>query len=417
MAIKLYKGDLPAGLDFGNSVAIDTETLGLLPRRDKLCLVQLSSGDGNAHLVQLDRATYDAPNLKALLTDAKVTKIFHFARFDVAVLKQYLNVDTFPLYCTKLASRLTRTYTDRHGLKDLVKELLGIEMNKQQQSSDWGAHVLSDAQKQYAAQDVLYLHELKAQARPDAGARRPQAVLPNLALILYPRAPHSIWRGGPKKMSSHTEYHADDTDRLLQAARRRARLAPILSWAVVALGLGLVAMFLLQAGIFSVLQPKPQPVPVTVEKPEQIVGSFSRFAGFDREKQPYEVTAKKGYQDKEKANLVHLEGLVATFRRGSGQSYEVSSNAGLYDSKAKEMDLEGKVEIVEAGRFTATMEKAHIVMEKKNLVSNVPVVVEMDSGTITANGLQITNDGKNILFLNGVKARFTEAAKKGDNTQ
>jgi ribonuclease D len=162
MTIKLYKGDLPAGLDFGASVAIDTETLGLLPRRDKLCLVQLSSGDGNAHLVQLDRSKYDAPNLKALLTDPKVTKIFHFARFDVAVLKHYLAIDTFPLYCTKLASRLTRTYTDRHGLKDLVKELLGIEMNKQQQSSDWGAHVLSDAQKQYAAQDVLYLHELKA---------------------------------------------------------------------------------------------------------------------------------------------------------------------------------------------------------------------------------------------------------------
>lgn len=162
MTIKLYKGDLPAGLDFGTSVAIDTETLGLLPRRDKLCLVQLSSGDGNAHLVQLDRTTYDAPNLKTLLTDSKVTKIFHFARFDVAVLKHYLAIDTFPLYCTKLASRLTRTYTDRHGLKDLVKELLGVEMNKQQQSSDWGAHVLSDAQKQYAAQDVLYLHELKA---------------------------------------------------------------------------------------------------------------------------------------------------------------------------------------------------------------------------------------------------------------
>jgi ribonuclease D len=161
MTIKLYKGDLPAGLDFGASVAIDTETLGLLPRRDKLCLVQLSSGDGNAHLVQLDRTTYDAPNLKALLTDPKTIKIFHFARFDVAVLRHYLAVDTFPLYCTKLASRLTRTYTDRHGLKDLVKELLGIELNKQQQSSDWGAHVLSDAQKQYAAQDVLYLHELK----------------------------------------------------------------------------------------------------------------------------------------------------------------------------------------------------------------------------------------------------------------
>ena len=161
MAIKLYKGDLPPGLDFGSSVAVDTETLGLVPRRDKLCLVQLSSGDGNAHLVQLDRANYDAPNLKALFSDTKVTKIFHYARFDVAVIKHYLGVDVSPLYCTKIASKLTRTYTDRHGLKDLVKELLGIELNKQQQSSDWGAHMLSDPQKQYAAQDVLYLHELK----------------------------------------------------------------------------------------------------------------------------------------------------------------------------------------------------------------------------------------------------------------
>ena len=162
MAIKLYKGDLPPGLDFGTSVAVDTETLGLVPRRDKLCLVQLSSGDGNAHLVQVDRSSYDAPNLKALFTNPDVTKIFHYARFDVAVSKYYLGVDTAPLYCTKIASKLTRTYTDRHGLKDLVKELLGIELNKQQQSSDWGAHMLSDSQKQYAAQDVVYLHELKA---------------------------------------------------------------------------------------------------------------------------------------------------------------------------------------------------------------------------------------------------------------
>ena len=162
MAIKLYKGDLPPGLDFGSSVAVDTETLGLVPRRDKLCLVQLSAGDGNAHLVQLDRGSYDAPNLKALFTNPDVTKIFHYARFDVAVIKYYLGVDTAPLYCTKIASKLTRTYTDRHGLKDLVKELLGIELNKQQQSSDWGAHMLSDSQKQYAAQDVVYLHELKA---------------------------------------------------------------------------------------------------------------------------------------------------------------------------------------------------------------------------------------------------------------
>lgn len=162
MAIKLYKGDLPPGLDFGASVAVDTETLGLVSRRDKLCLVQLSAGDGNAHLVQLDRSSYDAPNLKALFADPAITKIFHYARFDVAVIKHYLGVDTAPLYCTKIASKLTRTYTDRHGLKDLVKELLGIELNKQQQSSDWGAHMLSDSQKQYAAQDVLYLHELKS---------------------------------------------------------------------------------------------------------------------------------------------------------------------------------------------------------------------------------------------------------------
>ena len=162
MAIKLHKGDLPAGLDFGSSVAVDTETLGLVPRRDKLCLVQLSAGDGNAHLIQLDRATYDCPNLKALMANPAVTKIFHYARFDVATMKHYLGIDTAPVYCTKIASKLTRTYTDKHGLKDLIKELLGIELNKQQQSSDWGTHMLSDAQKQYAAQDVIYLHELKA---------------------------------------------------------------------------------------------------------------------------------------------------------------------------------------------------------------------------------------------------------------
>jgi ribonuclease D len=162
MSIKLYKGDLPAGTDFGSAVAVDTETLGLLPRRDKLCVVQLSSGDGNAHIVQLDRSSYDAPRLKALLTNPDVVKIFHFARFDVATLKFYLGIDVAPVYCTKIASKLVRTYTDKHGLKDLIRELLGIEINKTQQSSDWGAHVLSDAQKQYAAQDVLYLHELKS---------------------------------------------------------------------------------------------------------------------------------------------------------------------------------------------------------------------------------------------------------------
>lgn len=172
MAVKLYKGDLPDGLDFGSSVAVDTETLGLNPLRDKLCLVQLSSGDDNAHLVQVDRETYAAPNLKALMSNAGVTKIFHYARFDMAVLKHYLNVDVAPVYCTKIASKLTRTYTDRHGLKDLVREMLGIEMSKQQQSSDWGTPVLSDAQKQYAALDVIYLHELKS--RLDQMLRREQ---------------------------------------------------------------------------------------------------------------------------------------------------------------------------------------------------------------------------------------------------
>lgn len=161
MTVKLYRGDLPADFNPGTSIAIDTETLGLKPGRDKLCLVQISTGDGNAVLVQLDRDTYDAPNLKALLANPAVIKIFHFARFDVAVLKHYLGVDTAPLYCTKIASKLVRTYTDRHGLKDLIKELLGIELNKQQQSSDWGSHVLSEAQKQYAALDVVYLHEVK----------------------------------------------------------------------------------------------------------------------------------------------------------------------------------------------------------------------------------------------------------------
>ncbi len=161
MAIKLHKGDLPADVDFGQSVAIDTETLGLNPHRDKLCLVQLSSGDGNAHLVQIDRKSYDAPNLKALLVNREVLKIFHFARFDVAVLKAYLDVDVTPVYCTKIASKLVRTYTDRHGLKELVREIVGVDLSKQQQSSDWGLPILSDAQKQYAASDVLYLHELK----------------------------------------------------------------------------------------------------------------------------------------------------------------------------------------------------------------------------------------------------------------
>ena len=160
--IKLHKGDLPAGLKFPHGVAIDTETLGLNPHRDRLCLVQLSSGDGTAHLVQFDGENYAAPRLRAMLADAKVLKIFHFARFDVAVLEKYLNVETAPVYCTKIASKLVRTYTDRHGLKDLCAELLGIELSKQQQSSDWGAAELSPSQLAYAASDVLHLHDLKS---------------------------------------------------------------------------------------------------------------------------------------------------------------------------------------------------------------------------------------------------------------
>ncbi|HEY7552021.1 MAG TPA: ribonuclease H-like domain-containing protein [Hyphomicrobiaceae bacterium] len=168
--IKLYRNDLPDGLDLGTSVAVDTETMGLRPHRDRLCLVQLSAGDGNAHLVQLAGRDWSAPNLKALLVNPAVLKIFHFARFDVAALRQYLGVTTAPVYCTKIASKLARTYTDRHGLKDLCGELLGVELSKQQQSSDWGAEKLTDQQRHYAASDVLHLHALKA--RLDAMLQR-----------------------------------------------------------------------------------------------------------------------------------------------------------------------------------------------------------------------------------------------------
>ena len=143
MTVTLHKDDIPANIKFGDCVAVDTETLGLNPHRDKLCLVQLSSGDGTAHIVQLNRKNYNAPNLKKLLASKKVTKIFHYARFDVAIIKQYLNVDCGPIFCTKIASRLARTYTDRHGLKNVCRELAGIDLNKQQQSSDWGANKLS----------------------------------------------------------------------------------------------------------------------------------------------------------------------------------------------------------------------------------------------------------------------------------
>jgi ribonuclease D len=161
MKIHLHHGDLPDGLDLGRLVAIDTETLGLNPFRDRLCLAQLSAGDGVCHAVQFAVNSYDAPNLKRLLCDPSVTKLFHFARFDVAMFRRYLGVVCAPIYCTKIASKLVRTYTDRHGLKDLVRELLNIELSKEQQSSDWGAPELTEKQLAYAASDVAHLHALK----------------------------------------------------------------------------------------------------------------------------------------------------------------------------------------------------------------------------------------------------------------
>ncbi|KKB11515.1 3'-5' exonuclease [Devosia geojensis] len=161
MTIRLHRGDLPDLSRYGREVAIDTETMGLNPSRDRLCVVQLSPGDGSADVVQIPADVASAPNLERLLADPAVTKIFHYARFDVAVLKHRFGVVTGPVYCTKIASKLVRTYTDRHGLKDIVRELLNIDLSKQQQSSDWGGEKLSDAQLEYAASDVLYLHDLK----------------------------------------------------------------------------------------------------------------------------------------------------------------------------------------------------------------------------------------------------------------
>ena len=161
MTIHLYQHDLPDGLTLGPIVAIDTETMGLDPRRDRLCLVQLSSGDGNAHLVQIAKGQTNAPNLERLLTDPATLKLFHFGRFDVAALQQAFAVRTAPVWCTKIAAKLIRTFTDRHGLKYLLAELVGVDVSKQQQTSDWGSVTLTDAQRDYAASDVLYLHKLK----------------------------------------------------------------------------------------------------------------------------------------------------------------------------------------------------------------------------------------------------------------
>ena len=163
MAIHLHQSDLPDGLTLGPVVAIDTETMGLDPRRDRLCVVQLSDGNGDAHLVQIAKGQTRAPNLERLLTDPKVQKLFHFGRFDIAVMKKAFGVTTAPVWCTKIASKLIRTFTDRHGLKYLLADLVGVDVSKQQQTSDWGAATLTEAQKEYAASDVLYLHQLKAE--------------------------------------------------------------------------------------------------------------------------------------------------------------------------------------------------------------------------------------------------------------
>lgn len=163
MAIHLYQSDLPDGLNLGPIVAIDTETMGLDPRRDRLCVVQLSDGSGDAHLVQVQKGQSRAPNLERLLADPETLKLFHFGRFDIAVLKQAFGVTTAPVWCTKIASKLIRTFTDRHGLKYLLADLVGVDVSKQQQTSDWGSEVLTEAQKEYAASDVLHLHKLKAE--------------------------------------------------------------------------------------------------------------------------------------------------------------------------------------------------------------------------------------------------------------
>ena len=190
MAIRLHKGDLPPDYRAGGSVAIDTETLGLKPHRDRLCVVQLSTGDGSADVVQIAKGQSRAPNLERLLADPAVTKLFHFARFDVAVMFNAFGTMTENLYCTKIASKLVRTYTDRHGLRELCRELLGVDVSKQQQSSDWGADALSDAQVSYAASDVLHLHALRAKLDAmllregrDEVARRCFAFLPTRARL------------------------------------------------------------------------------------------------------------------------------------------------------------------------------------------------------------------------------------------
>ena len=197
MTIHLYQNDLPDGLDLGSSVAIDCETMGLNPHRDRLCVVQLSGGDGNAHLVQISKGQTSAPNLEALVTNPDVLKLFHFGRFDIAEILNAFGALTAPVYCTKIASKLVRTYTDRHGLKNLLDELLGIDISKQQQMSDWGSPELTEAQQSYAASDVLYLHQLK-EALDARLAREGRAELAQAAFEFLPTRAQLDLAGWPE---------------------------------------------------------------------------------------------------------------------------------------------------------------------------------------------------------------------------
>jgi ribonuclease D len=204
MTTRYHRGDLPADYRPGPSVAVDTETLGLNPHRDRLCVVQLSTGDGTADVVQIPKGGPAPENLVRVLADESVLKIFHFARFDLAVLFHYLGVMPRPVYCTKIASRLVRTYTDRHGLKDLVRELLGVELSKQQQSSDWGAETLSQAQLDYAASDVLHLHALKAKLDAMLERENRQAVAQNCFAFLPTRAQLDLLGWAETDIFSHS---------------------------------------------------------------------------------------------------------------------------------------------------------------------------------------------------------------------
>lgn len=201
--ITYHRGDLPAGLDLGPEIAVDTEAMGLNPMRDALCVVQISSGDGTAHVVQLTRE-YDCPNLKAMMSAPDILKIFHFARFDVAMMQRWLGITCAPVWCTKIASKLARTYTDRHGLKDVTREIVGISLDKAQQSSDWGAETLSDAQLQYAASDVLHLHKIKA-GLSDMLAREGRSDLAQACFEFLPvRAALDLQGWGESDIFSHS---------------------------------------------------------------------------------------------------------------------------------------------------------------------------------------------------------------------